>query len=73
MFLDEVNKAIEIFDKKYPHARAIFMFDNAPSHCKYPADGLNVDRINVGPGGKQAILNFLLGKLHLTPVDDGNS
>jgi hypothetical protein len=29
---------------------------HAPSHRKYPEDGLNVDRMNVGPGGKQAVL-----------------
>ena len=32
------------------------MFDNASSHRKYPEDGLNVDRMNVGPGGKQAVM-----------------
>ena len=32
------------------------MFDNTPSHRKYPEDGLNVDRTNVGPGGKQAVM-----------------
>lgn len=56
MFLVQVEKAIDIFEKKYPHARGIFMFDNAPSHRKYPEDGLNVDRMNVGPGGKQAVM-----------------
>ena len=52
-FLVEVDKAIDIFEKKYPYALVIFMFDNAPSHRKYPEDGLNVNRINIGPGGKQ--------------------
>ena len=29
------------------------MFDNAPSHRKYPSDGLNASNLNVHPGGKQ--------------------
>ena len=32
------------------HAKALFLFDNAPSHQKVADD---VDRMNVGPGGKQ--------------------
>ena len=56
MFLVQVEKAIDIFEKKYPHTRGIFMFDNAPSHRKYLEGGLSVDRMNVGPGGKQAVM-----------------
>ena len=32
------------------------MFDNAPSHKKYPPDGLSVGNMNVYPGGKQAVM-----------------
>ena len=40
----------------------IFLFDNAPSHRKYPADGLNVASMNVYPGGKQAIMRDTVWK-----------
>ena len=48
-----MDKAIKIFEDKYPHAQALFLFDNAPSHKKYSEDSLNADRMNVRPGGKQ--------------------
>ncbi len=30
--LVQVNKAIDIFELKYPNAKAVFIFDNAPSY-----------------------------------------
>ena len=50
LLLKQVEKAIKIFEDKYPHAQALFLFDNAPSLKKY---SLNADRMNVRPGGKQ--------------------
>ena len=41
-FLIQVNKAIDIFNSKYPDKQALFIFDNAPSHCKRSDDSLNV-------------------------------
>ena len=34
----QVHKAISLFEKKYPEAQGIFIFDNAPSHMKKPED-----------------------------------
>ena len=56
MFIDQVKRAIDIFDRKFPGITGIFLFDNAPSHKKYPADGLSVAHMNVYPGGKQAVM-----------------
>ena len=42
-FLAHVDTAIEIFEEKFPHAQALFLFDNAPIHCMlqyYQADKL---------------------------------
>ena len=50
-FLIQVNKAIDIFNSKYPDKQALFIFDNAPSHRKRSDDSLNV-----GPGGKQPVM-----------------
>lgn len=52
-FVVQVEKAIDIFEAKYPGVQAIFLFDNTPSHRKLSSDALNVNSMNVGPGGKQ--------------------
>ena len=51
MFVDQVKRALDIFDRKFPGITGIFLFDNAPSHRKYPADGLNVASMNVRETG----------------------
>lgn len=56
MFTAQVDKAIDVFERVFPNATGIFMFDNAPSHKKYPSDGLNAADMNVHPGGKQPIM-----------------
>ena len=55
-FIEQVKIAIDIFNTKFPGITGIFLFDNAPSHKKYPADGLSVANMNVYPGGKQAVM-----------------
>ena len=41
-FLKQVSKAIDIFERIYPHAQGVFIFDNAPCHKKCSEDSLNV-------------------------------
>ena len=41
MFIKQVGLALEIFDRRFPDVTGIFLFDNAPSHKKYPPDALN--------------------------------
>ena len=53
-FIVQVDKAINIFERKYPGVQGIFLFNNAPSHWKFADDALNVNSMNVGPGGKQS-------------------
>ena len=52
-FLGQVSKALDIFERKYPSVVGMFIFDNAPSHCKKAGDCLNPDKMNVSDGGKQ--------------------
>ena len=54
--LQQVEKAVDIFERVHPEAQGVFMFDNAPSHRKVADDALNADRMNVGPGGKQPVM-----------------
>ena len=54
--LDQVKHTIDIFEKIHPDATGLFLFDNAPSHKKLADDGLNVEKMNVNPGGKQPLM-----------------
>ena len=51
--LDQVDHTISIFEKIHPDAQGLFLFDNAPSYKKLADDSLNVERMNVNPGGMQ--------------------
>ena len=57
LLLPQVGKAIDIFERLHPDGKGIFLFDNAPSHRKVADDALNVDKMNVRPGGKQPKLH----------------
>ena len=41
MLIDQVKKALDIFELKYPGALGLFIFDNAPSHRKKPDNSLS--------------------------------
>ena len=51
--LDQEDHTISIFEKTHPDAQGLFLFDNAPSHKKLADGSLNVERMNVNPGGMQ--------------------
>ena len=53
--LDQVEHTIDIFEKIDQDATGLFLFDNAPSK-KLADDGLNVEKMNVNPGGKQPVM-----------------
>ena len=69
----QVENALNIFEAKYPYARGLFLFDNAPSHKKVADDQLDVDRMNVGVGGKQPILRDTVwnGEIQHLVLEDG--
>ncbi|RGB27120.1 hypothetical protein C1646_819972 [Rhizophagus diaphanus] len=53
--LDQViNYAIPIFEAKYPNTIGVFTFDNSTNHGAMAKDALNINNMNVNPGGKQA-------------------
>ena len=51
----------------------IFIFDNAPSHCKKPDDCLNPDKMNISDGGKQPFMRDTVwnGCVQKMTLDDG--
>lgn len=72
-FLKQVSKAVDIFERKYPGVTGMFIFDNAPSHCKKPDDVLNPDKMNVSDGGKQPFMRDTVwdGKVQKMTTEDG--
>ena len=48
--LHQVNNAIDIFEQRFPGTRAVFAFDNAPTHQKRAADALSARHMPKGPG-----------------------
>lgn len=56
LFVDQVCKAMNIFERKYPGVIGLFIFDNAPSHCKKPDNCLNPEKMNISNGGKQPFM-----------------
>ena len=55
--VEQVNLAMDIFERKYPQCKSLFIFDNAPSHMKKADDA---DVMNVKPGGKQPVMRASL-------------
>ena len=51
IFLKQVSSALDVFEHRFPGITGIFLFDNAPSHRKYPPDGLNPANMNMYHGG----------------------
>ena len=75
MFLEQVDRAVHIFERRFPGITGIFLFYDAPSHRKYPPDGLNSTNMNVYPGGQQAIVMDTVwdGKPQKMVLSDGTA
>ena len=75
MFVEQVERALNIFERKFPRITGIFLFDNAPSHKTYPPDGLNAANMNVYPGGKQPIMRDTVwnGEVQRMVLPDGRA
>ena len=58
MFMQQVKKACTIAEFKYPREThsLVWLFDQSSGHSAYPADALNIHKMNIKPGGKQAVL-----------------
>ena len=55
-FMKQVERTVNIVESKYPFARALFLFDNVPSHKKMADNQLNADYMNVYSGGNQPLM-----------------
>lgn len=54
-FLKQVKKAVDIAEAKYPGDKytLVWLFDQSSGHCAFRDDALNVNKMNVKPGGTQ--------------------
>ena len=53
----QVKHAIPLFEKLYPDAVAEFFFDQSTAHSAFSNNALNVNEMNVRPGGKQCFMH----------------
>ena len=68
-FMAQVKQACTIAEYKYPREThsIVWLFDQSCGHCAYAEDALNINRMNVKPGGKQAKLRDTINPLNGRP------
>ena len=57
--MEQVEKAVEIAEIKYPLTdgwRHVWIFDHSSCHGAMAEDSLDVNKMNVNPGGKQRVM-----------------
>ena len=54
--VNHTKVAIRILKHAFPECEGFFAFDNASNHCAYAPDALIASKMNLAPGGKQALL-----------------
>lgn len=58
-FMAQMNRAVEIAEIKYPKSagwRHVWIFDHSSCHGAMADDALDVNKMNVNPGGKQRVM-----------------
>lgn len=46
-FQKHIEKAVNVFQAKYPRDKCVLVVDHSSVHLRYPADGLDVSKINL--------------------------
>jgi transposase len=54
--IEQTDRALDIFERNHPKGRAVMGFDSSTNHRAYAPNALVAAHMNVGPGGKQAIM-----------------
>jgi hypothetical protein len=68
---DQLIGAVNIFEYLHPDAVGVWVFDYSSSHRGLAADALNVNKMNVNPGGKQKLLRDTIIPLTNPPPKSG--
>ena len=58
-FMQQMKKAIKIAEFKYPKSEGwkhVWIFDHSSCHATMADDSLDVNKMNVNPGGKQRVM-----------------
>lgn len=75
-FMEQMNKAVKIAETKYPKEdgwRLVWIFDHSSCHAAMAEDSLDVNKMNVKPGGKQRLMRdgWWGGKPHAMKYSNG--
>ena len=54
--MEQIKDAVDIFEYIHPEAVGIWAFDCSSAHEGLASDALNVNKMNVNPGGKQTLM-----------------
>ena len=74
IFLETVKDAMKIAALKYPSAthNIVFIFDQGSNHSPFSEVSLNARRMNVRPGGKQAVMRTTMWNGQRQDMVDSN-
>ena len=67
---DQLKDAIDIFEYLHPGAVGVWVFDCSSAHEGLASDTLNVNNMNVHPGGKQTLMHNTIVPLTNPAPDD---
>lgn len=71
--IDQVKDAVDIFEHLHPEKVAIWLFDCSSAHEGLAADALNVNNMNINPGGKQKHLRTTVIPITNPPPKPGRA
>jgi len=67
--IDQVKIAIKVFKHTHPNCTVIFTFDRSSAHEGFSENALNINNMNVNPGGRQRKLrNTVIPLNNLDPA-----
>lgn len=69
--MDQTKIAVDIFEYLHPDKVGIWLFDCSSAHEGLAADALNVNNMNVNPGGKQRVMRDTVIPLTNPPPKPG--
>jgi hypothetical protein len=70
--LSQIKDAIPIFEHLHPGAVGVWIFDCSSAHEAFADDALNVNNMNIKPGGKQRKIRSTIIPLSNPPPNPGN-
>jgi len=69
--MDQIKVAVDIFEYLHPEKVGVWLFDCSPAHEGLAVDALNVNNMNVNPGGKQRAMRDTVIPLTNPPPKPG--